>query len=299
MSSPTTTGDGPRRAIAAYLPQFLLELRGLDLAAELVSVEGSDGAGIVMACTAAAGRRAVRPGMTVAQAVQGCPTLQGVRHNGNEEARALLALQEKLDGLWPAANVRAISGPFLVLDAPTGGALSAVACSPEREQAQAHELVRVLRRLGHAAHAAVAASGPAAMALAQGAWSGQDGDVVVVPLGHTALALAPLPVRALPGIAPELVAALAARGVRTCGALAALPLASVQAALGPLAPVGALYWRVARSEEQGGPLLVTPRGAPAKPAKPVEAVDLGVEVEPAPAYPNLINLAERRRLRGA
>jgi hypothetical protein len=34
---------------------------------------------------------------------------------------------------------------------------------------------------------------------------------------------------------------------------------------------------------------------------PVEAVDLGVEVEPEPepAYPNLINLAERRRLRGA
>jgi len=80
---------------------------------------------------------------------------------------------------------------------------------------------------------------------------------VVVPPGEEAAFLAPLPLRALPGLGPAAEAALGSVGVSTLGQLAALPLETVQRRCGRAA--GEALWQRAQGRDGSE---VTPPGRP-------------------------------------
>ncbi|MFN2452190.1 MAG: DNA polymerase IV [Candidatus Dormibacteria bacterium] len=82
------------------------------------------------------------------------------------------------------------------------------------------------------------------------------GFVVVAP-GDEAAFLAPLPLRALPGLGPATEAALGALGVSTLGQLAALPVDSLRRRCG--AAVGEALWLRAQGRDAS---TVTPPGRP-------------------------------------
>jgi DNA polymerase IV len=81
--------------------------------------------------------------------------------------------------------------------------------------------------------------------------------LVVVPPGEEATFLAPLALRALPGLGPAAEAALAGLGVATLGQLAALPLDAVRRRVGEAA--GESLWRRARGLDES---TVTVPGRP-------------------------------------
>jgi nucleotidyltransferase/DNA polymerase involved in DNA repair len=229
------------------VPSFELRvvLRGrADLAgtpAALAPAPGEPDA--VGACTVAAERAGVRPGMRVGEALATCPGLVLVEPDPAAVAGEWEGLLRRLEDA--GLGVESL-GPGFVLFETAGlerlaGGLAAVL---ERSLAAAGREWEP--RLGVAARrfAAIAAASVAAA-----------GKAVVVDDDETTLFLEPLPLHLLP-LSPERRRELAALGIKRLGELASLPRSSVADRLGA---EGEQAWLLARAEDRA---RVVPRRPP-------------------------------------
>lgn len=187
------------------------ELRGQPIAV------GGDprGRGVVATANYAARRFGVRSAMSAAEALRRCPAIvfvtPDIAHYREWSERVWALVRE----MSPSVEVLGLDEGYLELpDEGAGAAADAI-------RQAVGERVRLSCSLGVATCKVVAKVA-----------SDRDkpGGVTVVAPGDEAAFLAPLPVRALPGVGPRTEERLAAAGVATVGALAGLS----DADLGPL-----------------------------------------------------------------
>jgi protein ImuB len=284
----------PLRVVALHVPEF--PLQRLRRTREGAGVGGPPIAvmeeGRVVCCDDAASAAGVRPGATTAEALAACGRLEGVVRDRAAERAALQALAEALLAVAPGVEVSAPD--VLLLDAsaahllaprsaagPVDGTGDALAAG---EVALGERALAVVADMGYAARAVVATGRAPARALANALDEGAGAAVLRVPGTATARALARLPVSAL-GLAPPVVARLAALGVRSAGALATLPAGTLAHRFGAEGTAAA---RLARGEDDS-PLV------PYVPATlPDEALELEAPAESAePLLFVLKRLADR------
>lgn len=199
----------------------------------------------VVALTPAARRLGVRVGMAAAEARALAPTLRTESLEPEGEQRDLEALAEQLLRISP--SVSTLPPDALVAE------VRGLSRDPGGERAVLERVRLRLQHLGHQCRVAIADDPATALALAT--WSSQD---QIVPPGGAAAALAPLPLEAL-GLPGDELALLQGLGVRTVGAFAALPPASVSGRLGPL---GVAAHGMARGS--GAPKPVPPKATDAE-----------------------------------
>lgn len=226
------------RLLALHLPGLPLQrlARGRELGDRPVAVVEE---GQVRCCDAAAHAAGVRPGDTLVEALAACGRLLPVAHAPAADLAALRALAEALLAVAPAVEV--VSPDALLLDASAAHLLRGGEAEPE---------LRLLDRaralagdLGFTVRAAVACGRGPALALAR---HGARGDELLrVPPGAEAVALAALPLEAL-GLGPAVVEKLRAVGVDGVGALARLPPEGLALRFGP---AGAAAARLARGDD--------------------------------------------------
>ncbi|MBN1337491.1 MAG: DNA polymerase Y family protein [Deltaproteobacteria bacterium] len=217
------------RCLVAHLPGFRLERCGYASQEPVALVGERKSALRVLAATPAAVRCGIAPGMTLAQARALLPTLAHELHDPVAERLDLAELSQRLHRISPAVEP-------LPPDALAAG------LRPGLEAVEREIIRRVqddLARLGHRAHVVVADDLFGARVLA--AWGRCDR---AVPPGGLGAALAPLPVAALEP-SPRVATLLGGLGIRTIGAFAALPPASVAGRLGP---EGTRMHRLARGD---------------------------------------------------
>jgi protein ImuB len=195
-------------------------------------------AGRVLAASREARAEEVGAGLRRREAEARCPGITIVELDATADARAF----------EPVARAVEVLTPRLVIDRP--GVLAFPTRGPSRYFGGDDALVtRVLDALGPVgvddARAGVADGGFAARLAARRG--------VVVPAAGTPAFLAPWPVAVVGD--EDLVSVLARLGIRTLGAFAALPPASVLARFGP---DGAAAHRLARGEEEHPPALTEP-----------------------------------------
>jgi protein ImuB len=235
----------------------------------------------VVAVTPAAAAGGVRPGMSATEAATRVPALVARPADAEAERVAAAAL---LDAAWAVSpRVERVDAGCLCLDVSGLGALLGDDRRVGERLAAAGAAVGLPVRVGVASTRTTA--GLAARAAA---------GVTVVPAGAEPAFLAPLPL-ALLEPAPDLALALERWGVRTLGALGALPAAALLARLGP--PGTALRTR-ARGED------AAPFVPCAWPEPCVEALALDWEVAALPALAFVLDrllarLAVRLALRDA
>jgi protein ImuB len=195
--------------------------------------------GRVVQASAAARAAGVRPGDSLVQARAACAGLEALPLDRAADRAALRALAEAMLTLAPAVEV---GEDALLLDASAAGLAAPSAPALDGEARLAGRALELAHRLGYAARAAVADGKWPARALAG---CGTE-RVLVVPTGETARALGPLPLQALdlPG---AVLARLAAVGVRSVGALRALPPETLAHRFGL---AGAEAARLARGEDR-------------------------------------------------
>ena len=202
--------DWPVRAAAAEAD--------LDPAAPLALVEH----GVVHACSAAARAAGVQRGLKVREAQSRCASLTVLPLEPAVDARRFEPVLAALEAGIPTVQV---VRPGLVVIRAAG---------PARffggEESAAGEALHLLAEAGVPDARAGVADGPFTAEQAARA-TDPRGTIRVVPAGASADFLAPLPVSVL-GM-PALVGLLARLGVRTLGAFAALPEASVRDRFGP------------------------------------------------------------------
>lgn len=263
------------RVLALFVPDLALQraLRSRPGAPPLVLQED----GQVVQASAAARASGVRPGDSAVQARAACAGLEALPLDRAADRAALRALAEAVLSLAPAVEV---GHDALLLDASAAGAAAPAATPLQGEARLAGLAIELAGRLGYAARAAVADGKWPALALAR---CGTE-QVCVVPPGEAARALGPLPLAALE-LSDAVLTRLAAVGVRSVGALAALPPETLVHRFGL---PGAAAARLARGED-GRPL------APYLPETlPEESWDCGAAVESVePLLFGLRRLAER------
>jgi protein ImuB len=214
-----------RRVACVWVPAFEAAAaeRGEPALADrpLAIVRGTAPATRVSDANAAARERGVRAGMTEAQARARCPALVTRPASAERLAAARHALLEAMLAVSPRLED---GGPGLV-DVDVSGLGRLVG----DDAAVGERLMRQARRAGMSARVAVADRRAAARLLARAL--PDAGRVVVVPPGGERAALAPVPLAVL-DLPEDVAAVLASWGVRTLGALAALPRAGLATRLG-------------------------------------------------------------------
>ena len=212
----------------------------------------------VVAATPEARARGVRPGMSAATAAACAPGLVTCARDPAAERSAAGALLDLAGAVSPRVEAAAPDGVSLDLAglAALLGDEARIAARLEAAAARVDLLVRI----------GVADTRTAAALAARAAPAGAP--VTRLPPGGAAAGLGPLPLGLL-APPPDLALALERWGIRSLGALAALPRAAVLARLGA---AGAELQRRARGED-AGPFV------PHVPAEPcVEALTLDWEV---------------------
>ena len=200
---------------------------------------------LLAACTAAAERQGVHPGMRLSEALATCPELVLVEQDpaGAEEE-------------WERI-LRRLEEAGLAVESPEPGCAYFETDGVER---LAGGLQAVLRRaldaVGPAWEPRVGAASRRFTALAAASIA-PPGHAVVVDDGESALFLEPLPLDLL-SLAPDRRRELSDLGIRKLGELARLPGAAVADRLGP---DGAEAWQILRGEGEKG---VEPRRPPAE-----------------------------------
>lgn len=194
----------------------------------------------VVACTPAAQAEGVHRGMRRRDAEAACPFLSVVAYDVSRDARAFELVAAAVEGFVPRVEV---TRPGLCSVATRG---------PSRyfggDEQLANQVVAAVRGVlgGAAGHVGVGvADGAFAASLAARTTTG-GAPVLVLAEGTTPAFLADLPVSALPSSTDDhggtggLVSLLVRLGVRTLGAVAALPETDLVARFGP---DGGLAWR--------------------------------------------------------
>ncbi len=200
--------------------------------------------GRVLCCSTTALAAGVRPGDTLAEALAACGRLQAVKHAPAADLAALRALAEALLAVAPAVEV--VGPDALLLDASAAHLLCGREPGPEPERRLASQARALAGELGFTVRAAVACGRGPALALARHGMEAASGaEVMLVPPGEEARALAPLPLEAL-GLGPVVVAKLGAVGVACVGELARLPPEGLALRFGP---AGAAAARLARGDD--------------------------------------------------
>lgn len=209
---------GPRVA-CLYVPLFPLAAR---LRAEpetnqdaVAVVAGSELAPKVLAASAAARAAGVHQGLTLPQAKALAPALVAKRRDEKAEEAAHQALLEAADAFSPLVED---AGPGVAFLDVTGGG---------DEKALGFALIRRAKAAGLQIRVGFAATKAAARLAARQA----DGAPLVVPPGEQEKFLEPLPIQELEPN-PDLLETLTRWGVRTVGALAALPDGELASRLG-------------------------------------------------------------------
>jgi DNA polymerase IV len=267
LGPPRRPGEG--RAVASGGPDSLdpdpAVIAHLDIDAFFAAVEmhrrpelrgrpvvvGGDphGRGVVATANYAARRFGIRSAMSAAEALRRCPEVVVVRPDIAHYREWSARVWELVRSLSPAVEVIGLDEGYLEL--PGEGAAEAARAVRD---AVARE-VRLSCSLGVATCKVVAKVA-----------SDRDkpGGVTVVPPGGEAAFLAPLAVRALPGVGPRTEARLAAAGITTVGGVAALD----DAALRALAP-----------GRHGEELRRRARGVDPRPVAPVPAERVSISSE--------------------
>src|SRR4051812_22752373 len=216
------------------------------------------GAWRVVALSAVAAEAGVRIGMPLAQAESLCPMLVrrplDTAYLARESERLLAALEAHvavepadLGGAWLGAGVWGI-GDGEVSASPSPHTLSPI---PYPQRRLAWLVDALAASTGYVAAVGVAEGRGGAWIAARRAAAGT---VAWVPPGETVAYLAPLPAALLP-VSAEMQRRLALLGLRTIGALGALPLGAVQAQFGP---EGRLAWEIAHGRDRRPLALRTP-----------------------------------------
>ncbi|HEU4565041.1 MAG TPA: hypothetical protein VFS05_10350 [Gemmatimonadaceae bacterium] len=216
------------------------------------------------AVSRAATRRGVRAEMTVTEARARCAELELHDWDDVAIARALDAVTAALLAASPQVTPAAgMPGTWWV------GATGFERAGGER--AIIRSLLSIVRRWHPEARAAVADSCVAAYAATWGV-EGRRAGGVVVPPGTDAAYLAPAPLALVP-MDEEMRETLAALGMRTAGALAALEAGDVERRWGE---AGLAAWRLARGEDRRRPVLAraeSPRSVEVELASPAETAE--------------------------
>ena len=221
------------------------ELRG----APLVVGGDPNGRGVVATANYAARRFGIRSAMSCAEALRRCPDVVFVRpdiaHYREWSGRVWDLVRE----LSPAVEVLGLDEGYLEL--------------PDEDAGRAADEVR--RAVGERVRLSCSLGVATCKVVAKVA-SDRDkpGGVTVVPAGEEAAFLAPLPLRALPGVGPRTEQRLKAAGLATVGDLAGLD----DEALGRLA-----------SGRHGEDLRRRARGIDTRPVSPIPAERISISSE--------------------
>lgn len=256
MTDPT-----PTRSLVAWCPDWPILAVGADLDAPAAVLTGDGGRRVVVACSPAARASGVRRGQRLRDAQRLCPDLELHRRDETVEARAFEPVVVAAEQV--AAGVEVIRPGLLAL----------AARGPARYHGGENALGELVR--DEIARLSTASGSPVGVGvgIADGIFAaglaartpGAEGPVVVGP-GGSADFLAGFPPAALD--CPEQFAGLLDRlGVRTLGALAALPAADVANRFGA---AGVVFHRLARG--------LDPRPPAAR--RPPEELGTGHELDP-------------------
>lgn len=241
--------DHPARSLVAWCPDWPVLAVGADLDAPVAVLVGEGARRVVVACSPAARAAGVRRGQRLRDAQRLCPAVEPYRRDEAAEARAfepVVAAAEQV-----AAGVEVVRPGLLALAA--------------RGPARYHGGERVLGEsvLGEVARLTTASGSPVGVGIgiADGIFAaglaartpGAEGPVLVEPGGSAAF-LAGFPVAALDCPA-EFAGLLDRLGVRTLGALAALPAADVANRFGA---EGVVFHRLARGLDPRPPAARRP-----------------------------------------
>jgi len=214
----------PRKIIHLDLDAFFCsveERRKPDLRGKAFAVGGTpESRGVVSSCSYAARQKGVRSAMPMAKALRLCPGLLIVDPDHKAYSAASHQVMERLHQVTPLLEQISIDEAFLdVSDLPEEAETIA-----RRLQEQVRSELGLPCSLGIASNklvAKIATDKGKADALKGGQYTGGPPNAItVVPPGHEAEFLAPLPAIALWGIGPKTAARLAADGLLTIGDLA-------------------------------------------------------------------------------
>jgi DNA polymerase-4 len=191
-------------------------------------VVGGDprGRGVVSTASYEARHYGLYSGMPLATAQRLCPHAVFLRGDFRRYEEASRAFHAILRDFTPLVEPGGLDEAYLDL---TGCEL--VAGTPV--EAACHIRARVREELSLAASVGLATSKTVAKIASDAA---KPDGLLEVPAGREAAFLAPLPVRHLPGVGPQVGAALAAIGVRTLGQLASLPETRLRSLFGRYGP---------------------------------------------------------------
>ncbi len=200
--------------------------------------------GVVLSASYEARKFGVHSAQPAMQAARLCPGAVWIRPDHAKYGR----IAEEVRGVLARFSDRVV--PLSIDEA----ALAVDAETPEAARAVADQVQRALRdEMGLPASLGVAGTRTVAKIATDRA---KPGGIVVVPPGEEAAFLAPLPVRAIPGVGPKTEEIFRAAGIATIGELAVRRVSELSRRLGP----SARYWiTLARGqgkdpeEESGGP----------------------------------------------
>lgn len=210
-------GDSDRWVIHADLDAFFAAVavkENPELRGKPVIVGGSpEGRGVVTSATYEARAYGVRSAMPAAQAKRLCPHAVFVRVPGESIRAHAQRFREILYEFSPVVEVVSVDEAYL----DTGDS--------RRLYGGGIELARRLKERVRDELGLVVSIGAASNRLVAKIASdlGKPDGFTVVPHGHEAATLAPLPIERLPGIGPKSAARLRAHGITTLGQLAAAP----------------------------------------------------------------------------
>jgi nucleotidyltransferase/DNA polymerase involved in DNA repair len=197
---------------------------------------------VVQLCSPEAEAAGIRPGLPLREVVPLCPEAIVLQPDPVRTAAVLEALLSALQRVSPV--VEPADDGYLYLDVRGLRSLyNSLALLERAIRAAVPSLLRP--RLGF---------GSGKFAAATAARVGRPGEVRIVPSATTAEFLAPLPVRHLTLLEPDVLQRLELLGLHTIGDLAALPFSAVQAQFGP---PGAKAWRLARGHD-ADPVIARP-----------------------------------------
>ena len=202
---------------------------------------------VVQLCSPEAEAAGVRPGLPLREVVPLCPEAMVLQPDPVRTAAVLEAVLSDLQRVSPSVEP-AVDGYFFLDVRGQQAMYGDLASLEEAIRAAVPALLRP--RLG------IAAGKFAAAVAARMAEPGAAARACVVPAPETRAFLAPLSVRHLLMLEPEVQQRLELLGLRTIGDLARLPFNAVQAEFGP---PGAHAWRVAHGKDSepviAGPVL--------------------------------------------
>jgi DNA polymerase-4/protein ImuB len=193
---------------------------------------------VVQLCSPEAEAAGVRPGLPLREVVPLCPEAVVLQPDPVRTASVLESVLVELQRVSPLVEPGAGDDGYLFLDLRGLQAMyGSFSYLEEAIQAAVPPLLRP--RIGFG-------SGKFTSAVAARMAEAHVGSARVVPASETQAFLAPLPVRHLLFLDPDVLLRLELLGLHTIGDLAALPFSAVQAEFGP---PGAQAWRLAHGKD--------------------------------------------------